>query len=369
MVQNFHFILKFRPFLWWHGASPGSRTNQGETVGELHHWRVTNSKPLHPDFHPENGWFNAIGNFIPSPLMIGYVGGFIAGDFGYAFGSQALWPSCLESNGRDEICCLKKKFERRSRLQYIQDCVFFSALYFCTFRLLKDWRSSGVEISVVLKCHCSFCIPHGSTWNRQISDRQHRLLLSLLIIFGSVGTSVFRYPHFLESKCFSHPHPKHPKHPTIQHPRHPRLDLPAANGGRSAPGASRPVALAAACGAAAHAAGRPQGRARVRRGPTGAVDGTAQNCRSLGKTAWIEWWSHLWRETFGTWDQNGRAFDTGFLFDFLLFLCFVLVFDVLSSNFLVRSATSEMYRHVRFESLLVATQKKSRETRFWSTGS
>ena len=40
----------------------------------------------------------------------------------------------------------------------------------------------------------------------------------------SVGTSVFRYPHFLESKCFSHPHPKHP---TIQHPRHPRLDLPA----------------------------------------------------------------------------------------------------------------------------------------------
>lgn len=103
----------------------------------------------------------------------------------------------------------------------IQDCVFFSALYFCTFRLLKDWRSSGVEISVVLKCHC---IPHGSTWNRQISDRQHRLLLSLLIIFGSVGTSVFRYPHFLESKCFSHPHPKHP---TIQHPRHPQLDLPA----------------------------------------------------------------------------------------------------------------------------------------------
>jgi len=61
------------------------------------------------------------------------------------------------------------------------------------------------------------------------------------------------------------------------------------HGGRSAPGASRPVALAAACGAAAHAAGRPQGRARVERGPTGAVDGTAQNCRSLGKTAWIEW--------------------------------------------------------------------------------
>jgi len=32
----------------------------------------------------------SIGNFIPSPLMIGYFWGFIAGDFGYAGGSQAL---------------------------------------------------------------------------------------------------------------------------------------------------------------------------------------------------------------------------------------------------------------------------------------
>lgn len=140
MVPNLHSILKFRP--WWHGASPGSRTNQGETVGELHHWRVTNSKPLHPDFHPENGWFNAIGNFIPSPLMIGYFAGFIAGDFGYAGGSQALWPSCLESRPWWNMLPDKEVWTPFAATVYTRLCFFLRSvlLYFqVTKRLKKQW--------------------------------------------------------------------------------------------------------------------------------------------------------------------------------------------------------------------------------------
>ena len=64
------------------------------------------------------------------------------------------------------------------------------------------------------------------------------------------------------------------------------LHFRCSNGGRSALGTSRSVTLAAARGEKAHAAGRPQGRARGCCGAIGAMDGPAQNRRSLGKTQW-----------------------------------------------------------------------------------